>query len=276
MICKKACKTIFIFPLEVLLTFWMAFHTLLCSAFLIVILFLRLPRTWVIFFIQVLWAQVLLKTLFIKVDWETVEGVVPSTGGNKTNDSEGMVYLFNHVSLLDIPIIVSRYGHLYFAAKKELFAIPIFGWALSLYGVLKINRENRGRTLNMYKEVAQVRIGDGDSFILSPEGGRGEGASGALRPFKLGPFLLATIAKADIQPILIFKADHFLSKKSLFFSFNPHKRVSCKVLPRVFREQVIKKLEEKDEDQAVDEAKKLRAHVAQIMNIEYNKEMGVI
>ena len=126
------------------------------------------------------------------------------------------IYLFNHKSLLDIPILFtflkyrSRFG-----AKKELFKIPIFGQGLRAVGTLMIDRGNRQKSMQVYQEGAKA-ISKGMRFILSPEGGRQ--TAPRLQPFKSGPFIFAISNKIPLVPVMIKGADKILPKGSLFLN----------------------------------------------------------
>ena len=60
--------------------------------------------------------------------------------------SHGHQYIFmsNHESALDILLGVACLPYnIVFLAKKELFNIPVFGWAMYAAGMIKIDRQNR-------------------------------------------------------------------------------------------------------------------------------------
>ena len=57
-----------------------------------------------------------------------------------------VVYMANHQSLYDIPVLlVSVPGRICFLAKRSLFRIPIFGWAMTAVGFVPIDRTDKSR-----------------------------------------------------------------------------------------------------------------------------------
>lgn len=138
------------------------------------------------------WARVILKTLRAKVK---IEGL------DKIDMSRPHVYIANHLSAVDIPVL---YGCLPFQfrilAKKELFRYPFMGWHLQRSGQIPVVFDNPRasmRSLNM----AVAAIKNKMSLVIFPEGGRSE--SGQLQPFLGGAFYAAIKAQADIVPIVL-------------------------------------------------------------------------
>ena len=83
-------------------------------------------------------------------------------------------------------------------AKKELFAIPIFGPAMRAVDFISIDRSH-GREAMKSLNAAAERIAKGSSVILFPEGTRS--SDGRLQPFKTGAVMLALKAGAEVVPI---------------------------------------------------------------------------
>ena len=53
------------------------------------------------------------------------------------------IFMSNHESALDILLgVVAIPNKIVFLAKKELFKIPVFGWAMKSAGMIKIDRQN--------------------------------------------------------------------------------------------------------------------------------------
>ena len=109
------------------------------------------------------------------------------------------IYMANHQSLFDIPaLIMTLPGQSRFMAKRSLFYIPIFGWALALGGFVPVDRANRragSRTL----KISARRLTNGTSIVIFPEETRSR--DGNLLPFKTGGVVLAIQAEADIVPV---------------------------------------------------------------------------
>ncbi|SVE20528.1 uncharacterized protein METZ01_LOCUS473382, partial [marine metagenome] len=57
--------------------------------------------------------------------------------------NEQYIFMCNHESALDILLgVVAIPNKIIFLAKKELFKIPVFGWAMKAAGMIKIDRQN--------------------------------------------------------------------------------------------------------------------------------------
>lgn len=151
--------------------------------------------------------------------------VVKSTGirtkvSGLENLNKGQRYIFagNHESALDIPVAIASLPiNPVFLAKKELFNIPIFGWALMAAGMIRVDRQNRDRAKKSVDQAVAVLHSREVSVIIYPEGTRSLDKN--LLPFKKGGFLLAIRAGLPVVPITILGAQNRVSKKS--FTINP-------------------------------------------------------
>jgi 1-acyl-sn-glycerol-3-phosphate acyltransferase len=120
--------------------------------------------------------------------------------GDPHDRSTRHVFVANHMSWLDVPILASLLRHFRFVAKAEIERWPVFGAVFRAVGTVYIERSNRKAAFDSYREAA-TRIQRGGSVVVFPEGTRGE--SYALRPFKKGPFVLAISAQAPIVPTVV-------------------------------------------------------------------------
>ena len=140
------------------------------------------------------WLQSILKfvfkIMFIKVEVEGIENI--ST--NKT-----YLYMANHVSLFDIPLLggfIPGYARGVEADRQH--AWPLYGWAMRRLGNIPIDRKNVFSSLGSISKTASF-ITEGKSMIILPEGHRT--MDGELRQFKNFPFLLAKKVDVEILPI---------------------------------------------------------------------------
>ncbi len=109
------------------------------------------------------------------------------------------VFMSNHQSLYDIPALIQALpGQTRFLAKKSLFKIPIFGWALKACGFISVDRKDRSRAGESFSEAVN-RLRSGASAVVFPEGSRSR--DGQLFPFERGGFLLAIKSGAAIVPV---------------------------------------------------------------------------
>ncbi len=111
------------------------------------------------------------------------------------------IIIANHTSYFDIPCLQAVVRQpLRFLAKKSLFVIPIFGWALQASGFIPIDRKDRRTAVRSFDRAAsQLRVGK--SIVVFPEEGRSR--TSEMRPFKRGAFLLALKAGIPIIPVAI-------------------------------------------------------------------------
>lgn len=111
------------------------------------------------------------------------------------------ILVANHYSYLDIPCILAAVPQpIRFMAKKSLFSIPIFGWAISRAGFIPIDRKNRRSAVKSF-DLAADRIRKGNTIVIFPEEGRSR--EQAMRPFQRGAFLLALKSEKTIVPIAV-------------------------------------------------------------------------
>jgi 1-acyl-sn-glycerol-3-phosphate acyltransferase len=121
-------------------------------------------------------------------------------------------YLFmaNHQGSYDIFALL---GHLPYQfkwlAKKELFSVPLLGWAMSAAGYISIDREGTRKTVEAMNEAAR-KIHDGMSVVIFPEGSRSP--DGSIQPFKKGGFTLAIKSRVPIVPIAIIGSREIMLK----------------------------------------------------------------
>ena len=130
------------------------------------------------------------------------------------------IFMSNHQSALDILLGVACIPYkIVFLAKKELFKIPVFGWAMQAAGMIKIDRQNPERARKSVDEAVNILIRSSFSTLIYPEGTRSE--TGDLLPFKKGGFILAIRSQLPIVPITIIGAGDVLPRGS--FTFNEGK-----------------------------------------------------
>lgn len=189
-------------------------------------------------------------------------------GSGNENEPDGpCLFVFNHISLMDIPIALAVIKKtIRFGAKKELFMIPIFGQAMQLVGVLKINRGDRNHAISTLKK-ANERIQDtGQSFILAAEGTRM--SEDKLGEFKSGPFVLSIDSQCPLVPVVISGAYGVMPKKDLFFRLEKRHSVYVEILPAIDTKQYtfegrheLKKLVRNQMSEAFERLKKLGPNI---------------
>jgi 1-acyl-sn-glycerol-3-phosphate acyltransferase len=131
-----------------------------------------------------------------------VSGIrVSVTGAERIDFDRPYIFMANHQSNLDIPVLL---GHLpvqfRWLAKAELFKIPVFGQAMRGAGYISIDRADRPAAFESLQE-AREKIRSGCSIVIFPEGTRS--LDGSLKPFKKGGFVMAIGAGAPIVPLAV-------------------------------------------------------------------------
>lgn len=129
-----------------------------------------------------------------------VSGLRPEVRFTAPLDPHGSyVFMVNHQSLFDIPVMLATLPTpTRFMAKRELFRIPIFGWALAAGGFIPVERGARAAARESF-QVAVERLRQGGSILVFPEETRSR--DGRLLPFKRGGFLLALKAGVPVVPV---------------------------------------------------------------------------
>lgn len=115
--------------------------------------------------------------------------------------STPFVVCSNHQSQLDIPLLFACLPTgVRFLAKRSLFYIPLFGWAMFLAGFVPVDRASHKKAHASIDRAALV-IRKGPSLVVFPEGTRTN--DGQMTSFKAGAFVLALKAQVPILPVAI-------------------------------------------------------------------------
>jgi 1-acyl-sn-glycerol-3-phosphate acyltransferase len=132
----------------------------------------------------------------------TLAGIKTRVAGrNNIPPNQAVVFCANHQSNVDPPILFNAlHPRLHILFKAELKKLPLLGKAFQVGGFVPIERTNRERSMAAIERAAQS-LRDGNSFLTFPEGTRSR--TGALLPFKRGPFLMALKAQVPIVPVAV-------------------------------------------------------------------------
>ena len=144
---------------------------------------------------------------------ENLGGPQSSRGGADAG-ARTYVVMSNHQSHYDVPVLYYVLGgRMRMVAKKELFALPVFGRALRDSGMIEVDRGNRQRAIASLGE-AKKQLESGTQIWIAPEGTRS--TTGELLPFKKGGFVLALDINAPILPITIKGTRDVLPSHGMF------------------------------------------------------------
>jgi 1-acyl-sn-glycerol-3-phosphate acyltransferase len=135
------------------------------------------------------WAWLIVKTTGVRIR---------RTGRPLPREDESAVFVANHGSFFDIPIVFDALPRqLRLMAKASLLYVPFIGWHLHRSGHVLVDRTKPGATI--FKRMQRMAR-SGASLFVFPEGGRNDGE---LHPFKRGVFLLAIEHRLPVVPLTI-------------------------------------------------------------------------
>lgn len=114
---------------------------------------------------------------------------------------KGIIYVCNHQSNLDIPVLVSAlHMDVGFVAKKEMKSWPFFSIWMKKSRCVFLNRENPREGIKDIKKAVKL-IKEGYPIVIFPEGERT--LTGEILNFKKGSFKLATETNGVIVPLTL-------------------------------------------------------------------------
>jgi 1-acyl-sn-glycerol-3-phosphate acyltransferase len=142
---------------------------------------------------------------------------VEVVGLERLDPKAAYIFLSNHVSNLDPPILVPLIPRrTSVLVKKELFRVPILSRAMRLASLVPVDRSNRDAAIASLRAASQV-LAAGIPMTIFVEGTRS--FDGRLLPFKKGPFYLAMENSVPVVPITIVGTHYILPKRR--FSIRP-------------------------------------------------------
>ena len=135
------------------------------------------------------------------------------------NSSKPYVFVFNHVSYIDIPVLMKtiRKQHFRILGKAEMAHIPLFGFVYRQVVVLvdRSNVEKRVKSVLQLKSIIKKNI----SVVIAPEGTFNMSAQ-PLEEFYDGAFKVAIETQTPLKPIL-FLDDYDRLNPNAIFSLTP-------------------------------------------------------
>ncbi len=124
------------------------------------------------------------------------------------------IFIANHQSVLDIPTVISLLpAGVNMFAKRSLFQIPIFGWAMRAQGFVPVVRKNRAKARRSLAP-AEASLLKGRQLFIFPEGTRSR--TGELGTFKTGAFRLGITTGTPIVPLTLTGAFQILPPSRRF------------------------------------------------------------
>ncbi len=182
---------------------------LLVPAFFVASLFGRIRGGNLIYRLCSWWADAWLFLIGIRV---------PVIHEKKPSEERPCIFVANHISYLDIPMIVKVLREpIRVLGKQEMARIPVFGFVYR-NAVVMVNRKDaaqRARSVGILKKI----LLQGISIVIFPEGTFNETGQ-PLKSFYDGAFRIALETQTPIQPLIFpdtVKRMHYHS----VFSLNP-------------------------------------------------------
>jgi 1-acyl-sn-glycerol-3-phosphate acyltransferase len=129
----------------------------------------------------------------------------------------------NHLSNADPPALLSFTALVRLPgiiAKKELFSIPVLGWAMRRWGAIPVDRGREGGDLGALRGCMTSLRHDG-CLVIFPEGTRAKGRK--LKP-KPGVALMAHKSGAPVLAARIFNSENFLKLGKITIKYGPLRR----------------------------------------------------
>lgn len=134
------------------------------------------------------WAQSILEKIKLQVE------VV----GRPTSQSS-ILFVGNHMSYIDIPLLMNTIGNVSFVAKHEIASWPIFGKAAEKMETVFVKRENTNSRLLAREAVTQA-LHEGKRVVVFPSGTTSLNES---KMWKKGAFYIAKEVGVQVQPFRI-------------------------------------------------------------------------
>ncbi len=121
--------------------------------------------------------------------------------GENLRRSGAAVYVCNHLSYMDTPVLFSRLPFQFrILAKAGLWKVPFVGWHLNRSGQVPVDSSSmRSAVASLNRGVAALKAGM--PLLVFPDGGRAE--DGSVQPFLSGSAWMAIRAGVPIVPLTL-------------------------------------------------------------------------
>ena len=139
------------------------------------------------------WARGVLRVCGVKVRLH---------GRDRLNSQKACLFMANHQSYFDIPILIVAFDTLQvrWVSKHEVRKVPIIGLCMQVTHQVLVDRESPTQAVAVIRQVKKL-LAAGISVIFFPEGTRTR--DGHLQQFKPGGFAVAVEAGVPVVPVTI-------------------------------------------------------------------------
>lgn len=115
-------------------------------------------------------------------------------------EDEPLLFVSNHRSYIDIPLLIATIRNGSFVSKKEVASWPIIGTAAKRMNTIFLDRSDRNSSQQARQEMAQAMLTHRSRIILFPSGTTSESME---VHWKKGAFELSLQHQIPIQPVRI-------------------------------------------------------------------------
>lgn len=182
------------------------------------------------------WSSVTIKMIGMEIHIEGKENIPKET----------CVFMGNHQSILDIPLL--RYAidrEIDLVAKTELIRTPVVGYWMTHLKSVALDRNNPREGVKAINEAIE-NVKEGYTFGIFPEGTRSK--DGKLHEFKKGSLKIATKAKVPIIPFALNGTSACFEDKKKFLPGRVDiifgEKIETKSLSKEEERELLKKLQD--------------------------------
>lgn len=170
--------------------FFIALITIVYSLLSLITILFNLTKGY--FALAKSWSKSILLFSGIKVSVE---------GRDKIDNQESYIFISNHSSHFDIPVLLSSLSDMVsLVYKQELEKVPVFGYALAKSPHISINRTHPKKAIESINNAVK-KLDAGVSVLIFPEGTRSK--DGTIGDFKRGAFMVASRSGKPIIPVTV-------------------------------------------------------------------------
>lgn len=90
--------------------------------------------------------------------------------GDHQPSSQPAIYVCNHISYMDIPLILNLLPHVSFVSKQEVAQWPIIGTAATRIDTIFVKRESKDSRTQTRKSLHQALIHERKNIVIFPSG----------------------------------------------------------------------------------------------------------
>lgn len=190
-------------------------RTILCVCIYVLVIILAIPL-FIFCFMTRLRDPILLLGKFALALGRLILGIrLDVSGEHRVGRKRPSVFMANHLSFLDGPLLFLVIPQsVRVILKKEIFRIPVIGWAMKFVGFVPVDRKGVKSGRDSIEQATQLIKAKGYSYLIFPEGTRSR--DGNMLPFRRGAFFLAINSGAPVVPITVEGTLDLMPKGSPF------------------------------------------------------------